>query len=248
MKFPIERRMGPETNSTGLNASIELTDYAQKLEERIKKVHETHRIKLREEQEAMKERYDKEIKITHKYHAGDRVYLKDATGIVGVSRKLQPEYYKDVFEIIKVESDHNVRLRNTVTNKDLQLVTHVDRIKPVVQRNTIKEIPEEETTQESITETEEEANNKGDILDEKTENGNSETEEDNMYRIVQQKGSGNNRRFRIQWKETGGKTRSCWTTLENVAAETLEKWEQTHGKTGHTLKTFQRPRKQLKAE
>ena len=238
MTFPIERRIERGIDSARViqPSYDDLTEYARNLEARIKTIHDAHRIKLKEEQVEMKSKYDEKIRKTYKYQVGDRVYLKDPTGTLGISRKLQPEYYKDVFEVIETSGDHNVKLRNTVTNKELHLATHVDRLKPVVERTKAS------VSEDSATDTDNEKETTETIPEASTDRTREETTEDIVYRIVQQKGFGDDRRFRVQWKEPNGRSKSCWETLDNVTAEMLAKWERSHGRTGRTLRTFKRSR------
>ena len=227
--------------TTPISETENLTEYARNLEERLKIIHNVHKIKLEEEQRNMKEKYDEHIRITHKYQIGDRVYLKDPTGIVGISRKLQPEYYKDVFEVVEASGEHNVKLKNTSTGKDLTSVINVDRLKPVIGR----EPPREKGDGNGNPEEKENGNGKpsGELSMDNGQNPELDREKVGVAdRIVEQKGSGERRRFRIQWKEKDGRTRSCWETWDNVPREIVQQWERTHGRTGKTLKTFRRTR------
>ena len=202
----------------------------------------------------MKERYAEHIRKTHQYQTGDHVYLRDQTGIVGISRKLQPEYYGDVFEVVEVSGEHKVRLKNTITGKDVSSIINVDRLKPVIGREPPRQTGNNEEKGDNTTVA---TGSHGEKEDSKQQ-GNSTTNQQMVdgqqnpdlgcinreiaYRIVEQKGSGDKRRFRIQWKGKDGRSSSCWETWNNVPRETMQQWERTHGKAGKTLKTFRRTR------
>ena len=253
MSLPVERTLEASRKVALEDASMqEKSEYAQRLEERIKTLHQAHKIALEEQQGEMKDRYDESIRKRHGYRAGELVYLKIPVATPGVSRKLQPEYYGDVYEIIEILNEHNVRLKNTSTHAELQQVVHVDRLKPVVQRKDLTAttvVSQRECTMEQ---------NGGTYSGKEQEQGTSDHEEAETVkdrvgrekgppivqsRIVQQKGSGDRKRFRIQWKNAEGKSNSYWSNLDNVPDDLLREWQRTHGNTGKTLKEFRRTRR-----
>ena len=109
------------------------SSFGDQIKERVKTLLRTHKVILAKEEKKMKERYDQKAR-PHEYKEGDLVYLKDPVGRVGVSRKLLPEYYPDVYEVIQVDGTHNVWLKNSKTGKKLVNEVHVDRLKLFVPR------------------------------------------------------------------------------------------------------------------
>ena len=188
----------------------------------------------------MKQRYDEKIRKTHKYEVGEQVFLRDPVGKQGISRKLLPEFYEQTFEIIRVEDEHNVRLRNCTTAQELNQTVHVDRLKPKVERLTPKPVGITPNNPDSETESDKE-NKEAKSVDLEQ----PVSIEDINYQIVEQKGSGDKRKFRIQWKNPStGKRESCWDDIQHVTKAMLDKWEKTHGRSGRTLRQFKRSRPQ----
>lgn len=249
MTLPVERSVNPPSESTIQDLSEkELTEYGRQLEERIKLMHKAHKEKLEEMQETMKENYDRAILKTHKYQLGEEVYLKVPAAAPGISRKLQSEYFADTFEIVEVQGDHNVRLRNRSTKKDLDQVVHVDRLKPVVQRDIPKTIVAPESLQETGPKTRIETPTSNGLQNNEDRNEPARFEDRHacmpirQQRIVQQKGSGSNRKFRIQWKDSQGRLNSYWSDIADIPTEILEQWQKTHGLSGKTLREYRRQR------
>ena len=291
MRLPIDRRLQSKTGSELTETSgKEITEYARNLEERMSTLHKTHKLKLQEEQEQMKERYDTNIRKKHSYRVGEFVYLKNPGGVPGISRKLQMEYHPEHYEIIRLEGEHNVKLRNTQTRKELHHMVHVDNLKPIIIRKGLKRRHSNEE-QEALIKATESARTEGptkpaenkespnslkpminsksgmrsnsssveqtavkaadevSIDDPKKSGKTTESvlqERDNaetVYKIVQQKGSAEKRKFRIQWKTPSGNFESCWDEWENVPLEMIQQWERTHGRTGKTLQSFRRKKK-----
>jgi len=126
-----------------------------------------------------------------------------------------------------------------VTGKELQQKVHVDRLKAVIDRNWEQAFCKNAGTQQ----------NRNTINQrDSTDIQGKETEVTvtavpvTKYKIVEQRGYGINRRFRIQWRDNEGKYHSQWDLCKNVTKELIEAWEKTHGKTGKTLAVYKRKR------
>ena len=263
MRLPIDRILEPATQiQQETEKTKEESAYSKNLTERMDLIHRSHKLKLEEEQEITKKIYDDKIQKLHKYKLGEKVYLKDPTGITGISKKLQTVYYPDCYEITEIHNDHNVKIKNTTTQRELSSVIHVDRLKPVVDRlpprigkgaavNTTEsasavmhDLPHEPIEPKTDLNGKKEmgkqtAANSASTKPNKKTTLSTEVE----YKIVEQKGSGENRRFRVQWRNSAGRSESCWDDIRHVTPEMLGKWEKTHGKTGKTLMGYRKTRK-----
>ena len=157
----------------------------------------------------MKERYDRTIAKPHRYQIGDMVLLKDYTGIPGVSRKLQTVYFKDTYEIVRMDELNNAWLRNCTTNKEHAGKVNIDRLKPFGPQGPKRSnAPEISMTGPSPRPLQDLSN--VNVVD---------------YKIVDQKGSGSNRRFRCQWRQNNGRLTSVWKTLQETEPQAVEKWD-----------------------
>ena len=274
MRLPADLKLESKLGNVPIAEETDLSEYAKRLEEQIKTIQKVHKEKLEEGQTEMKRRYDENIRKMHTYKKGDKVYLKDPVGVPNVSKKLQAVYYPDVFEIIEVESEHNVRLRNIEKNEILKNPVHVDRIKARIDRESIGNQASEQTKNPEYTEaaqaeeedlSETEPTRAADNLhwgtslptvqgDEEprtravrkvTKNTveQPETVSKTTYKIIRQKGFGDNRTFQVQWKRPDGKYQSTWDDCSNLTKEMIENWERVKGKCGRTLKEFRRRRR-----
>ena len=248
----MDRLLQQKSTSELPPSDTEVSDYVTKLKENLEIIHKVHRQRLEEIQQDMKTRYDETRSRPHTYNVGDIVYLKDPLGKPGVSRKLQTVYFKDRFQIIEKQGTHNVKLTNLTTNKEVNQVIHIDRLKPCIERRTeesnelkvsdtpdvnIKESVHADTDTIPVSVSNEKQQSKV------NNTGRSEQLSDTKYNIVQQKGCGAHKQFRIQWQMSDGKTTSRWECLEKVPADLLTKWRQSHGAAGVTLKSHRKPRK-----
>jgi RNA:NAD 2'-phosphotransferase (TPT1/KptA family) len=68
------------------------------------------------------------------YNVGDLVFVRDPTGAVGTSKKMNIKY-RGPYQIVAKPTDVTVRLRSTHTMKTIQSSVHVDRLKPAISRH-----------------------------------------------------------------------------------------------------------------
>jgi len=137
MRLPVERKLESQIKvQLSDRTSEEIKKYVEELKAKTDTIYEVHKLRLQEDQEVMKARYDDKIRKKHNYTVGETVFLRDPVGVLGQSRKLLPEYYSTEYEIVSMDS-HNVRLREVSSGQILQSVVHKDRIKPCVEREEI---------------------------------------------------------------------------------------------------------------
>lgn len=250
MAGPMTRLLQQQTTTETPPSDVEVSDFVKKLKENIEIIHKVHRQRLEVIQEDMKKRYDETKSRPHTYNVGDIVYLKDPLGKPGVSKKLQTVYFKDRFQILEKQGTHNVKLQNLTTNKQVSQLIHIDRVKLCIERRT-EELNKNEVsvTTNVVNKRLTEADPGGTPESVNQSNTGRPNPVDNKqlsetkYNIVEQKGSGVNKQFRIQWRGANGKITSRWERLEDAPQYLLVKWQQSHDASGKTLKTHQKPRK-----
>jgi hypothetical protein len=260
MILPIERQLQDQSNSTLKElTSDEVKKYVTELNDKITTVFKTHKLKMEEYQQQMKENYDKKIRKQHNYKIGEKVFLKDNVGQVGQSRKLLPEYLNVEYEIVEMDS-HNVKLKDTATGKILQAKIHKDRIKPCfnqesdtgqVSENEGKDRIWRDATAPNVQSSPrppdqlKPPNAEGAVASEERKSMSSEQQNGfrKEYKIVEQKNSGDRSRFRLQWKDLEGRHRSEWQNIDEVDRNLPEKWRLRHGLSGRVLTRYKRPRK-----
>lgn len=260
MILPIERKLQDQSSSPLKElTSEEVKQYVTELNDKITTVFKTHKLKMEEYQQQMKENYDKKIRKQHHYKIGEKVFLKDNVGQVGQSRKLLPEYLNVEYEIVEMDS-HNVKLKDTATGKILQAKIHKDRIKPCfsqesntgqVLENEDKDRGGRDATAPNVQSSPrppdqmKPPNAEGATVSKERESTSSEQQDGftREYKIVEQKNSGERSRFRLQWKDLEGRHRSEWQNIDEVDRNLLQKWRLRHGLSGRVLARYKRARK-----
>jgi len=117
-------------------SSTSIPEFVNKLKTKVDKIHKIQNEILAKNADSMKSRYDHKIARPNpeKYRVGQKVWLKHEPSVQVVSAKFKRTYHQDIYVIEEVCSDYNVRLKNLSTGKILKNETHVDKIKPYVER------------------------------------------------------------------------------------------------------------------
>jgi len=114
-----------------------VSEYVDELRQRLKLIVTAQEQCRKLNNEETKERYNQTARPIQ-VQKDMLVYLKNDSKKVGLSQKLQKEFIGP-YKIVEVLSDHSVRLRNQANQKILKHPIHIDRIKPVVEREEEKD-------------------------------------------------------------------------------------------------------------
>ncbi|XP_041470079.1 uncharacterized protein LOC121419685 [Lytechinus variegatus] len=102
------------------------TDYALKLREIMRNVHEKARNSLREAASRQKQHYDKATESVQ-FHPGEFVWMRKKTREKGLAPKLQPRWLGPYLVVTKL-SDVTFRLQ--LSPRSHPFIVHADRLKP----------------------------------------------------------------------------------------------------------------------
>ena len=191
--------------------------------------------------------YDSKVR-PHTYYVGQTVWLHDPVKKEGECTKIRRRW-KGPLTISEKIGDYNVKLVNAATNKVLERIVHVDRLKPCYLPDTEERVNKSE---ESETEEEEEEElGKDEIkqaitrdLKESQEitNGKEPTESSEEYflakKILKQKTVQGTKWYLIRWEDENSE--NTWSKESDVTDALLKAWHRTHTKKGKLRKNKQR--------
>ena len=184
--------------------------------------------KLRNEQK----KHDKEsLTESHTYVEGLNVFLRDLGKKLGTSRKLQNEDYADKYVVATNHGQAKTKIKPQENNASDAL----DVLESSVQSSATRGTSNSEKM--------------GLQADNPIGRRSSDHSDRKMvYRIVEQKGSGTHRTFRIQWKTREGKIVSVWDKAVHVSPEMVNAWGCHNDRNAKSRKEFRRTRRPRKQE
>ena len=226
-------------------ASESIPEYVSKLKTTIETIHKAQREILARNDKSVKEKYDENVARPNpvKYQEDQKVYLVFEPTTQAVSSKFKRKYHDELYVIDKVLSSHDVRLKNLKTGKILQKI-HVDKIRPYSERiDPIERRQIGVKTGDVVSESDEKdslpVSNVPEVgssvsdqhpagADKEAEPSKEDLTEDEIVGIIKLKLFSNERFYYVKVKN--GEPQ--WVAETNMPVEMLDKYFETHTKSG----------------
>jgi hypothetical protein len=237
-----------------------MPEYVANLKKRLHRVWEAQKEIISINKKSSMKKYNKNVRPTT-YKEGDMVYLRNDGTTVGECSKFRKEYIGP-YQVVKVLSEHSIKILNMKNNKILKNPVHIDRLKHVKGQRKIDEEEQElitsgtpsqanETPNEILPSTggemenNHEENNTTDELEEETtsdeeQSWNIENEVYEVERLLKVKGMGNNKQYLVKWKKGKEKFKDSWVKASDITPNLIELFHKKFTAAGKLRKEFQR--------
>jgi hypothetical protein len=258
MRTPTEAEM----EAYAKKPNVEMTEYVDDLKRRLSRLMQAQQKIIEVNKRNSSTKYNKKVRPTT-YKDGDLVYLRNDGSKVGECSKFRREYLGP-YAVVKVLSEHSLKLQNANNKKILKNPIHVDRVKhahakPVTaaknkESTEVEEVKDYGQTPAEVEEVKAESSEhvepEEQTVAEKEENGQNKSfrVENDVYevkKLVGVKGSGAGKQYKVRWKKKpGDKFADQCVKKDDITENLIEEFHRTHTLDGKVRSQFRKKPKQ----
>jgi RNase H-like domain found in reverse transcriptase/Reverse transcriptase (RNA-dependent DNA polymerase)/Integrase zinc binding domain/Integrase core domain len=260
MRTPTQAAMEEFAKEPGL----EITDYVENLKNRLSRLLTAQQKIIETNKQSSVKKYNKNTRPTV-YKEGELVYLRNDGTKIGECTKFRKEYLGP-YRVVRLLSDHSLKLLNTKNDKVLKNPIHIDRVKhagcsstksdspltapaasdatpadvtPAVRVKRAKPTPLPRATDKNLVEDVRMNAQKWYAEDSQETNDVFE-----IVKLLKTRGSGKNKQYLVQWAPINGeKFPHQWIMQDNITKNALDEYHLTHTLDGKIRSTFKNKKK-----